>query len=352
MSRKAVVAVLDWGLGHATRCVPVIKALQQKGFEVLVASSGSALALLRKEFPALTFFEIASYNIRYSTNIPFAWNILLQLPRIRKSVSTEHDQLERIIRENKIDLVISDNRYGCWSRKIPSVFIGHQLKIQLPVALRLIKPVVDRIHHKMIRNFMQCWVPDIPGKLKLSGTLSETRNLPVKYIGILSRFEKTGSLSKYDLAVVLSGPEPQRSILEDLIMKQLLKQSLNAVVVRGVIEDQTEWRQEGSVSIVNYLQGKELAEVITQSQLVIARPGYSTMMDLAVLCAKAIFVPTPGQTEQEYLGKKMMEDKIAFCTSQRDFNLTEALRLSSEYKGFSHYPPNELLSRAIDELVC
>ena len=257
--------------------------------------------------------------------------------------------MKKIIYENKIDLVISDNRYGCWSKKIPCIFICHQLNIQLPSGLKWLKPIVNYFHHRSIRKFTRCWVPDQTGEFSLTGKLSEGLSFPVKYIGILSRFRKTNAEIKYDLAVILSGPEPQRSILEEIIIKQIHNQNLKTVLVRGVIECEVTWKQEGNVMVVNYLESKQLEEVINQSKLIIARSGYSAIMDLARLGKRAIFIPTPGQTEQQYLGKKLMRDKIALCLSQNKFVLSEAVKLSSEYSGFKEHLSNELLIKAISE---
>ncbi len=350
--KRVVVAPLDWGLGHATRCIPIIEELQKRNCEVFIASSGSALMLLRKEFPGLKFFELASYNIAYSKRIPFGLSILLQITKILRTISKEQLQLQEIIDQNKIDLAISDNRYGCWSTQVPSIFICHQLNLQLPVVLKLLQPIVNYFHHRSIRKFTQCWIPDQPGKFNLTGELSKGLSFPTQYIGILSRFIKTQVETKYDLAVILSGPEPQRTILEEIIFKQIQNQNLKIVLVRGVIENEVTWKHEGNISVVNYLQTYDLQEVISQSKLIIARSGYSTIMDLARLGRKAILIPTPGQTEQEYLAHRLLDKGICYVVSQEKFNLTDALTKSNSFLGFSNIESeNELLSQALDEVL-
>ncbi len=351
-AKRVVVAPLDWGLGHATRCIPIIETLQKKSCEVFIASSGSALALLRKELPGLKYFELAPYNVRYSKRTPIILSILFQIPKILKTIAREKAQLEKIIDEHKIDLVISDNRYGCRSEKIPSIFIGHQLNIQLPGGLKWLKTLVNYFHHRSIRKFTQCWIPDQPGELNLTGKLSNRLSFPAQYIGILSRFRKTNAELKYDLAVILSGPEPQRTILEEIIRKQIHKQNLKVVLVRGVIENETSWKQEGNVSVVNYLQSNELADILNQSKLIIARSGYSTIMDLAKLGKKAIFIPTHGQTEQEYLAMRLIHNGICYSVNQQNFDLASALTAADNFSGFSNIEvENGLLSKALDEVL-
>jgi|SRR5688572_12783628 uncharacterized protein (TIGR00661 family) len=351
MSKKVLVAPLDWGLGHATRCIPVVQELLNRNCEVFIASSGSALELLRKEFPGVKFFKLRPYRVKYPQGRLLVLSLFFQTPRIQRVISKEHDQLHQIIVEHNIDLVISDNRYGCWSKKVPSVFIAHQLSIQLPGVLKLFQPIVNFMHHRMIRKFSEVWIPDEQGEFNLTGKLSDA-NLPLKYIGILSRFKKSPVEIKYDLAFILSGPEPQRTVLEGIVFNQIRSQEeLKIIVVRGVVEGEGNWKQVENFVIVNFLQSRKLEEIIIQSKLIISRSGYSTIMDLARLGKKAIFIPTPGQTEQEYLGKKLMDDKIALCVSQDKFDLATALESTATYAGFTAYPSSERLGQAIEALI-
>lgn len=349
--RRVLIAPLDWGLGHATRCMPIIEALLKRNCEVVIASSGSALKLLRKEFPALEFFALPSYSIRYPRKGSFVFSIALQTPRILRVISREHKRIQKIIHDNKIDLMLSDNRYGCWSDRVPSIFISHQLNLQVTEGWRLLKPIVDALHNRMIQKFDQCWIPDDP-TLNLTGALSDNRKLNIKHIGVLSRFKKENLELKYDLAVVLSGPEPQRTMLEEIIFKQILNLILKVIVVRGVVEGEGNWKQEGNIITVNFLQSGKLEEVMNQSRLIISRSGYSTIMDLARLEKKAILIPTPGQTEQVYLAEQLKSKKIFYCMDQKDFDLTKALSESAGFTGFSNIESeNKLLSLALDEVL-
>lgn len=347
--KRVLIAPLDWGLGHATRCIPIIQSLLEKKCEVLVASSGSALALLRKEFPVLKFFELPPYGIRYPKHGSFMLSIFLQLPKIQRSIRQEHKKINKIVQLHQVDLIISDNRYGCWVKGVSSIFIGHQLNIQLQGAWRVLKPLVDLFHLRKLKPFNQLWVPDDPG-LMLSGDLSKQKRLSVNYVGILSRFSKKSLPVKYDVGIILSGPEPQRSVFEEIIFKQL-PGNLSIIVVRGVIEGEGNWKQNGNLTTVNFLQSLKLEEIICQSKIIIARSGYSTIMDLARLEKQAILIPTPGQTEQEYLAQHLKNRGVCCTVDQYNFELDASLKKSGGFTGFSNIATNDLLSRAIDEIL-
>jgi uncharacterized protein (TIGR00661 family) len=353
--KRVVVAPLDWGLGHATRCIPIIHELLKRNCQVYIVSSGSALQLLQQEFPQLPSIQIESYKASYAARLPLMIAVFLQIPKFLRAIRKEHQQLEDIVKEYKIDLVISDNRYGCWSNKVPTVFITHQITIQMPPLLKWIQPIINYFNARFIKRFAQCWIPDTPAQ-NLSGVLSKFNSNKIngRFIGILSRLRRTSndSLFKYRIAIVLSGPEPQRSIFEEILLHQLRNSTDQVVLVKGVVEDTVRWKSEGNLTTVNFLPSVQLEEIITQSELVIARSGYSTIMDLAQLQKKAILIPTPGQTEQEYLAKRLMEQGICFSMSQHDFNLDYALKQSVGFKGFTNIEvSNQLLSKALDEFL-
>jgi len=353
MTRKRVlITPLDWGLGHATRCIPIIDELLKRGCEVYIATSGSAFDLLKKEFPRLKFFVLPSYKATYSAQLPLMISVFLQVPKFLHVINLEHKQIEKIIADHSIELVLSDNRFGCWSKKVPSVFITHQTKIQMPSILKGLQPIINFFNHQFIKRFKYCWIPDVSGEFNLTGKLSESGSIPVKYIGNLSRLNKIPSDMVYDLTIILSGPEPQRTILEKIILTQLKKSNRKALLIRGVIEENSLWTQEGEVQLVNYLQANELEKIINQSELIVARSGYSTIMDLAKLGKRAIFIPTPGQTEQEYMSRRLMNNGVAFSMNQDKFNLVYAIERSKGFKGFSNIEErNDLLRQTLTEIL-
>lgn len=355
-NKKIVVCPLDWGLGHAARCIPIIEELLLLGHEVIIAADKAPLTLLENTFPQLKFVQLPSYTIRYSANGSMTFKLLMQLPCILKSIKKEHQLLQAIIEEHQIELVISDNRYGCWSEKVPSIFITHQLFIQAPFG----KKWLNKINHHFIQKFNECWVPDTENEANLSGNLSHTRKLnvlPTFFIGALSRFssKELSSEQKYDAFVIISGPEPQRTVFESLVAKQAKKTALKLVVVRGLPSENIipEYLHSENIEVHNHLPTELFLEKIGQSNLVISRAGYSTIMDLAVLGKKAILVPTPGQTEQEYLAKHHVEKQHFFIQTQQEFDLEKAIKKTSNFKGIllkNQFDLSKFLSERIASL--
>lgn len=333
--KRVLVCVLNWGLGHAARCVPVIEHLVEAGFDVFIGSDGAALTFLKREFAALTFFELPGYNITYPANGNMTFSMLLQSPKIISAIKKENDAVKKIIEENEISCIISDNRYGCYSEKIKSVFITHQLTIQAPAGAQFI---VNKINSSLLKMFNQIWVPDVEGENNLSGYLSHKHNLMnVFYTGVLSRFNKISIAEeknfRYKFMVLLSGPEPQRSILEKELLKEAERVSEEVLFVRGLVEDREPLTSSNNIAFKNFLKGDELAEAFAQSEIVVCRSGYSTIMDLAALNKKAVLIPTPGQTEQEYLADYFQEKKIFLKNKQGHLNLKEAADSISLYSG-------------------
>lgn len=317
--KKILVAPLNWGLGHASRCIPIINELIRQGAIVYLASDGRALELLKKEFPNLPFFQLPSYGVNYSSK-NFFFNIIKQTPQLLNAVLKENRHLKKIISENKIDGVISDNRLGCFSKKIPSVFISHQINLILPSSF--FQWAARQVNYFFIKKYKECWVPDVSGKENLSGKLSHNTPLKfLKYIGALSRMKKYNVEKKHDVVVVLSGPEPQRTILEEVIINQAAKLPYSFLVVQGKTEEVNKLSFNGNVKVITSLASEQLNEAILSAQLYIGRTGYSTLMDLAKLKKPAILIPTPGQTEQEYLGGILNDKNVFQIKSQSDLNL-------------------------------
>lgn len=318
--KRVLVAPLDWGLGHATRCIPVIRELLAHGADVQLASSGSALTLLLQEFPQLKHHALPSYAARYSRWVSPAVSVLLQWPRLRSVIRDEHQVLQAIIAKEKIDIVISDNRYGCWSPDVDSVFIGHQLNLQAPMASRQ----VNAFHLKMIRRFHRHWIPDFP-EFSLAGSLTQQPSLQAEWVGWLSRFLVKHVEPRYDVMAITSGPEPQRSQFEKILYDQLSQHKAPCLLVAGK-PDQHEERMMGQLKIVSHLDSAAMNDALLSSRVIVARSGYSTLMDLAVLQRTAIVIPTPGQPEQEYLGHHAAELRLVHCVKQHEFSLSGAMR--------------------------
>lgn len=325
---RILVAPLDWGLGHATRCIPIINYLQNAGFEVVLAGEGDNVKIFGKAQPKSVILPLKGYRVKYSRNKGlFFLKMLIQIPKIIFAINHEKNWLKKVVVSHKIDAVISDNRFGLSHPGIPTVFISHQLAIK--TGNPWLDVFVQKINYHFINKFNECWIPDFESANNLAGSLSHPKNLPeipVSYLGILSRFKKFSAEKKYDLLILLSGPEPQRSIFEKLLLTQIKNFKGSIAMVRGLpatVMQLTNGNEQ--LTIYNHLPASGLNELILQSENIVARCGYSTVMDLVTLQKNAILVPTPGQTEQEYLAAYLMEKKIFFTCKQENFSLEKSM---------------------------
>ncbi|NKI31598.1 UDP-N-acetylglucosamine--N-acetylmuramyl-(pentapeptide) pyrophosphoryl-undecaprenol N-acetylglucosamine transferase [Croceivirga thetidis] len=337
--KRILVAPLNWGLGHATRCIPIIKSLLNEGFEVYIASDGVALKLLQKEFPRLTSFELPSYKIKYAEKGKnFKIKMIWDSPKVLKAMAKEKKEIKKIIKEFKINGIISDNRLGAYSKKIPSVFMTHQLNVLSGNTTWF----SSKMHQKIIKKFTECWVPDVDQKPNLTGKLGHLKktNDKVKYLGPLSRFEKRDFQKVFDLMVLLSGPEPQRTFLEEKLLNELKSFDGRVLFVKGKIENEQHrnWitQQNNFIEVVNFMQSNELEVAINSSELILSRSGYTTVMDLAKLEKKAFFIPTPGQYEQEYLAKRLNKHRLVPYSKQNEFCLADLKKVKS-YDGLTNF---------------
>jgi hypothetical protein len=353
---RILVAPLDWGLGHATRCIPVIRELIFNGCEVWLAGEGSQEKLLRMEFPELPFLQLNGYRIRYgSSGKSLTWKLIKQIPKIRRAIKQEHNWLKKTVQENQFDAVISDNRYGLYHETIPCYFITHQLTIKSPFG-KWSERVLQKWNYKYINRFAGCWVPDTPGEENLAGELSHPANkpaVPLKYIGWLSRFTtKKIKEETNHLLFILSGPEPQRTALENIFIRDIGHYHGSATIVRGLPGNASLLPSTNTIKIYNHLSADELNDEMIKATFVISRSGYSTAMDIAVLRKKSILIPTPGQTEQEYLAGYYIDKQIACSALQQYFSLPVELQKAK----FFHYQfpaveENNLLRDVITEML-
>ena len=307
---KILICPLNWGLGHATRCVPIIKRLSDEGNDITIAGDGFPLEFLRHEFPELAFIELPSYSIRYSGGKSQAGAMIRQAPKILAKIISEHRRLKKLLKTKHFDMIISDNRFGLWNKNIHSVYITHQLMIKMPKGLTFLEPVAWRLHRFFIRKYDECWIPDYAGEKNLSGDLAHKYPLPcnAKFINPLSRFSLLKNIvpnNAFQTVAVLSGVEPQRSLFEEELIARFANSAEKMLIVQGKPQKEKQTHKIQNITIVSHLETAELASVLLGAERIIARSGYSTIMDLDALgCLhKAELIPTPGQTEQEYLAE-------------------------------------------------
>lgn len=349
--KRILVAPLNWGLGHATRCIPIIKELVRLKAEVIIGGDNLPLELLRKEFPELEYIEFPGMEIKYKSNSSLILNMALQANKFFKAFTEEQRFLQKAVENYAIDAVISDNRYGAFSNEVPSFLITHQVFLNLPLG----KKVMDKVIKNYISNFDECWIPDFPGNENLSGALSHKKELPENYyfIGPLSRFAnyaKSNQKKLRKLMIILSGPEPNRTDLENKLLEQLSELDFEVLLVRGIQAKLHLENENPNLQVESVLTTEELHREIMSSEMILSRSGYSTIMDLAALGKKAILVPTKGQTEQEYLAEKFKSKNILYSVEEKDLDLKEALRESCMYEGLRIDYNNSILSEKLANL--
>ena len=326
---------LNWGLGHICRMIPVIREFQEQNFEVIVGASPGQKHLLEQELPSVRCEEFPHIKIRLqgkrSQILSFTW----QIPVFILQIIREHRALKKVIKKYNPLVVISDNCFGLWNRNTYCIFVTHQLNILLPRQLFFMKRAVNFLNKWFIKKFDECWVPDTNSG-NIAGKLSEGQTgIKLKYIGILSRFvpqksEVEARTQKKMILIILSGPEPQRTYLEEIIKKELprIPGEYSCVALKGKPDSQI--RKEFTPWL-NYADSQMLEKLVKEAEFIICRSGYSTIMDLLTLGKTALLIPTPGQTEQEYLACRLTKKGWFTTVSQQKFSFPEALRQQ-------HYP--------------
>lgn len=360
---KILLAPLDWGLGHATRCIPVIRYLLEKQCDVTIAADGQAALLLRGNFPDVKILPIEGYNVRYGRHSgTFAFKILMQVPKILKAIKREKRWLAAIQEQNKFDLVISDNRYGLKIAGLMSVIMTHQVQIKSGAG-GMIDRLLLKLHCRILGKFDQCWIVDHQDRNSIGGQLSHPELMPsnARYIGLLSQLTAAPSrqnTKEGKVLVLLSGPEPQRSILEQRILSQITGNSkYQYTVVGGNPGGLVPKSIPSGTDYYTHLNASQLQIRMENADMVICRSGYSTLMDLAVMGKKALLIPTPGQSEQEYLADNLTKQGLFFSTKQASLDLQndipEALKLpgfTAVPNGFQHEKMKEVLDQLLQKL--
>lgn len=342
---SVLISPLDWGLGHATRCIPLISYLLEKNCSVCVAGEGQHIELIKKEFPGLIFIPLHGYQIRYPRKgLFFIPKLISQLPKIITAIIREHQWLKRNMKNYKWDLVISDNRYGLYSTEIKSIFITHQTRIITGLG-KWMDGAAASVLKYLIERFEQCWIPDDKGINSISGELSGCDCMPrnSRYIGPLSRLEPNSEQTNDYILVLLSGPEPQRSMLEELLIDQLKCCDEKILFIRGLPMVKSFIESTDKIIFINHLDTHELSRCMLNAKLVICRSGYSTIMDLLKLNKKGLLIPTPGQTEQLYLAERMSKFGWFTTQQQEELNVIDGMnktisltapRPQFEFKGY------------------
>jgi len=335
-----LISPLAWGLGHATRDIPIIKELESRGHKITIATSRGALDLLKKECPDCEFINFEDYPLPYSSTKYFLPKFFASLPLMLEALVEEHKKALHLISNNKYDIIISDSRFGVYSENIPSFLISHQLRFSTPDYLKPIEDLSQYINEYFFKNFKRVIVPsNRPGEDCLSGKLCQSTreavNAKAYYAGILSSAYKMDVPEDLDFLIIISGPEPQRAKLEEIILSRARKLPGKKVVLLGRPGDNFEKRLDENTIAKSYAGGEEKMDLMNRAKFIIARSGYTTMMDIAELDKKrGLFIPTPGQTEQEYLSEYYEKKKWFYSQSQYELDFPKDIENAMGYKGF------------------
>ena len=321
---KILIAPLNWGLGHASRCVPLIHRLLDEGHEVVIGGDGMSFTLLRKHFPKLRYVYLAPLDLHYSRSGNQTWAMLKAIPQLLLWRNKDRLMLKAILQEEHFDQVISDNRPGLYNKQVECIYITHQLQIRLTKTWQWAEAMASRIHARMYTRFNKVWIPDYEDiNHSLAGELSHPSNLRLsrkmtafQYIGPLSRFHSPithkPSPINYEVVAVLSGLEPQRTLLEQELIERYNGKEERVLIVQGLVNHPNTRIKRGNLTIVPSMADAELVPALLNARHIIARSGYSTIMDLEALGLLSVgnnkplpvhieLIPTPGQPEQEYL---------------------------------------------------
>lgn len=331
---KVIICPLNWGLGHASRCIPIAREFQNQNFEVIFASSGQSLSFLKREMPDSTFESLPDYGIKYYHRIPIWLSIGLQFFKLLFSFSKEHRTIKHLVKKHNPDLIVSDNRPGAYHSGIKSIYISHQIKILDP--LGKFHNMATWVHQHYIREFNQLWIPDCENStLSLAGELSHSNNIvpPPKYLGHLSRLGVIKNAeSPNHILVILSGVEPHRTKLEEIILEQIKSlQQYSFTILGGKAQHDTSFNPSKNIVYTSFANQQKMEQEIAKAELIICRSGYSTLMDLLGKNKKLLLIPGPGQTEQEYLAKRLP----VFHTQQKRLNLSKQIPLALNSPGLT-----------------
>ena len=356
--KTILICPLNWGLGHASRDIPIIRRLICEGFRIIVAADYPIIKLIKSEFPDIETEYFPGLQITYSSKNSQVTHLLKQLPSAFKWVSREKKHTALLVKKYNPVCIISDNRYGVRHPKIKSIFITHQLMLKMPKKLAWLEKPAHQLIKKLISRFDSCWIPDNPLHDSLAGDLVHKYPFPdnARLIGSLSRFmhqydDIKDNDNEYDLLIILSGLEPQRTILQKILTEKVIAEDIKTLMITGVLNNETTETEKikGNLKILPHLKSKELYQLIKKTPYIISRSGYSTIMDLWFLNRNAVLIPTPGQTEQEYLAQ-IAENSNHVFIRQSEIQKINLREISLKNNGFITQK-NDLFDEAIKTII-
>jgi predicted glycosyltransferase len=355
MRKRILLSPLDWGLGHTTRCVPIIRYLTGRGHHVTMACNPWQKSFLARVLPHLAFIHLEGYSVRYDKK-SIVGGLVLQIPRLLKKIEEERDWLLKTVENQGFDAIISDNRYGLHHPQIPSAIITHQLRLHTGMG-QLVDSALERAHDHFLSCFHQIWIPDVPGHPNLAGKLAHTSktNDKHRYIGLLSQFDDqlpTHQNGKHML-ILLSGQEPHRTALSTMLWQQATKVTIPIVFVEGSTTAPVPPLIPPHIKHYQQVVPHQLRPLLETASCVVCRSGYSTIMDVLYFQKPAMLIPTPGQKEQEYLQRHLQKEHIFPGVIQNRFHLSAAVNTTISHQGLGLFSPENFCQyrQVIDNFV-
>ncbi len=321
-----VFAILNWGLGHATRCIPLIRQFQSLNKKILIVSEGQALALLKKECPELDFYDTGFKSLKYSKSKFLLMHLLKLVPQFLKHTRQERLIAQQICQSYKVETIFSDNRYGFHCPSVKNVFLTHQIRPFLPFPFKIFSRLIYKKIASWINRFDECLIFDNQDAF-YAGSLSSSKSLsiPCRYIGISSRLEQQqqNQTKNIDFLAIISGLEPHRTQFESILRDLQQEMDCRIVIVTG----QAQGTDSEEKDIIALSDSNQLQNLIAQSRCVISRSGYSSIMDYYTINQRAILVPTPGQSEQEYLARRHQNADLFQVAESSKSSIKKAIQL-------------------------
>ncbi len=332
--KHVLISALDWGLGHATRTSEIIDRLIAQNYKVTLVGSGRVYHYFKQRYPNLKIYKIFNLTLRYSrSSTTFHLKITWVFFKMYINILLDRIFLPKILKQTKPDLIISDSRFGIRSKRVYSIIISHLINFHLPKAVQFLDTTIFWNVCQLINKFDEHWIPDYALEPNLSGKLSHFRlcHYNTYYIGLLSRFKHADCQPNpdYDIFCIASGIEPQRTIFVQKLIDTFKDTQWKVLIASGAPEKNFQKNYQ-NITLVSYMDGEKFCQHVKGSKYIIVRAGYSTLMDLIALGKTALIVPTPRQTEQEYIAWHLHSQKIFQKTSQSEFSLQAFLDFTKQ----------------------
>ncbi|MEO9256733.1 MAG: glycosyltransferase [Crocinitomicaceae bacterium] len=310
--KRILFSALNWGLGHVMRSIPIIRALQENGNEIIIACDEEQKPFFMAEFPSVEIEFLAGYQFNFSGKGNFGMDLFRSFPKLHKNIKNERKIADFLVKKHKIDLILSDQRFGFQNSNTKNVIISHQLKLLVPWYQRMI----NVYYQHYLKQFDEIWIPDaVEKEQRITGKLTQSHFKNVRFIGFLSRFSPIKTENTYAFGAIISGPHPYNKQLLTLVLEKFKTINAPCFIISSLVENE----QIDQITMVKYESTSQMEHWLKQTNCIISRSGYSTIMDLKIMGLKAILIPTPGQYEQIYLGKQLKDDKQFKIMSETAF---------------------------------